>query len=748
MAVGDKIKVGAAGVELSVIDNTKAGFEKAKVNAKKETQALQNQLSNIKIKMDDRLAKIKLENVHLLHKKLKQRLEEKIHLKFDDASIARTRTQLKSVEDALARVKKEAVNKSGTAATNGIGNLFSNVTGISTAQLGIAGVAASVGYVAVEAVKASMEIEGVRNAFNKLNEPNLLNNLREATRGTVNDFELMKVAMRASNFKIPLSKLGTLLEFAQKRAAQTGENVDYLVSSIVDGIGRKSTLVLDNLGISATELQEEVKRVGDFGQATGNIVERELGKMGDVALTTKDKVAQITAAFDNMKIAFGDFVIGATNGFLDFIELMGKYNSISANITAQYEEAANKIIKQNENIIDSWNKAISKARKDASGEASKSTAENLVKLMKETEDKINAVLKGFTIGGIEYSGDLQNELDQLSAKLEVYKNAHKELTTIFDPYKNSIGAVKKRLDLINDMIDKTIKGTKEYNKLIKEQESLEKFLGKGKNNKNLDVEVKIDFDKDKLFEEDVKWLDEIIDQENEIITKRLENETLYSDAKAKLRDEEEEGYKSRMQEEEQIHNLRMSSISEFGNALASLGTHGKTFVNIFNEVLQTAIRIAQAINTINTDKFSGLLGIFSGGLGLVGTLMTLKEGGAVTNYGGGNVSFQPHKKFDSGVNNFVVPPGFNRDNYIVGVQSGERLSVTPANAVSKDDGLNKLAYLLNNLLNATQAQTMTLASKNFNVIINSNVDTFDLIKQKTQPTTNKLNKTGYNLNGI
>jgi hypothetical protein len=165
-----------------------------------------------------------------------------------------------------------------------------------------------VGY---ESIKLAASVEGVATAFNKLGDPYLLEGLRKATKDTISDFDLMKISMRASNFKVPMDVLAKGLEFAQKRAAQTGQEVDYLANSFIDGLGRKSTLVLDNLGISATELQAEIKKVGDFSIAVGNIVDRELGKMGDVALTTADEFAQINAELENMKVKFGDIEIKA-----------------------------------------------------------------------------------------------------------------------------------------------------------------------------------------------------------------------------------------------------------------------------------------------------------------------------------------------------------------------------------------------------------------------------------------------------
>jgi len=165
-------------------------------------------------------------------------------------------------------------------------------------------------------VQLAAQTEGVRAAFNRLNGVSL-NKLREATRNTVGDLTLMQAAVRAENFKVPLDKLATFFEFATKRAAQTGESVDYLVNSIVDGIGRKSSMVLDNLGISATELQQEIKKVGDFGVAAGNIIERSLGAMGDVALTGAQQFDQLNVKVEQLQMEIGQKLLPFTKTWLE-----------------------------------------------------------------------------------------------------------------------------------------------------------------------------------------------------------------------------------------------------------------------------------------------------------------------------------------------------------------------------------------------------------------------------------------------
>lgn len=157
-----------------------------------------------------------------------------------------------------------------------------------------------------EGIQMAAIAEGVRNAFTKLNQPDLLVNLRKETKGLINDFLLMQSAVKADKFNIPVEKLGSLLKFAQQRAQETGDSVDYMVTSIINGIGRKSSLILDNLGISATRLQDEVGKAGDFTKGVINIVNEELEKQGDLALTSAEKAQQSAAKWQNAQLKVGN----------------------------------------------------------------------------------------------------------------------------------------------------------------------------------------------------------------------------------------------------------------------------------------------------------------------------------------------------------------------------------------------------------------------------------------------------------
>ena len=151
--------------------------------------------------------------------------------------------------------------------------------------------------------------DGVTKAFKDMDQPDLLENLRKATKNTVNDVQLMTAAVQAKDFRIPLEDLGKYLQFAQLKAQQTGQSVEYMTDSIVTGLGRKSPLILDNLGISAAEISEKTKETGDFMKAVAEIVDTQLAKAGETYISAADRAAQKTVELENAQKALGDEIL-------------------------------------------------------------------------------------------------------------------------------------------------------------------------------------------------------------------------------------------------------------------------------------------------------------------------------------------------------------------------------------------------------------------------------------------------------
>lgn len=176
-----------------------------------------------------------------------------------------------------------------------------------------------------ESVQAAREAQGITHAFERLDQPGLLDNLRKATHGTISDLELMKASVQANDFRLPLDQLGKYLEFAQLKAQQTGQSVDYMTNSIVTGLGRKSVMILDNLGISASEIKEEMAKTGDMATAVGNIIDKQLAEAGEHFETASEREQQATTDVANAQLQLGQqmqktFGIGSTS----FSEMQAK----------------------------------------------------------------------------------------------------------------------------------------------------------------------------------------------------------------------------------------------------------------------------------------------------------------------------------------------------------------------------------------------------------------------------------------
>lgn len=208
-----------------------------------------------------------------------------------------------------------------------------------------------------ESSRLAAETEGVSIAFARLNRPDLLNNLRDATRGTVSDLELMKSAVQFSNFGLPVEKLSTALEFARIRAKETGQSVDFLVQSITTGIGRQSPLILDNLGINARRVREEFQRTGDFAQAAFNIIQEESRKAGNDLTSFAEKQARINAQIENAQAGFGKFFNQFQGGLFEFFK--GVYDKDTTIAGFLFGEG---LIKGIENVK-AYTKALDEANK-------------------------------------------------------------------------------------------------------------------------------------------------------------------------------------------------------------------------------------------------------------------------------------------------------------------------------------------------------------------------------------------------
>lgn len=360
---------------------------------------------------------------------------------------------------------------------------FQNVLKGVGPAIGVAFSAAAVINFGKEVVKLAGDAEGVRAAFQRIGDAKLLDDLTRATRSTVSELELMKAAVKANNFQIPLHTLAKLLEFATKRAQETGESVDYLVDSIVLGIGRKSPLILDNLGISAVRLRQELKgagvemnTVGDIAAAVGRIAQEEMAKSGDIIETTSIQISQLRKEFEDFKVKAGDKIISVIMTNVDALRMLG-----DENITLWQKIGAFLEDDEYTNSLIEWSKANRQAiidQKDAAAAAQELTGEasavanafneiNQIRLAYEARMAVSMILDEWK----------KLDDDQLKNALENNTNA---VGQYYEEWKKEAKAVREsadaRQELINIMQDLQAEHLKEIKAFANARDNQSEFL--------------------------------------------------------------------------------------------------------------------------------------------------------------------------------------------------------------------------------------------------------------------------------
>lgn len=254
------------------------------------------------------------------------RLKTLIEINTNPQKVKALSDQYKQLKTELDKATKAAFdNKKAMDSVNqSAGSLKTALQGIIT----VAVVRELVNY-SLELVKLAGNAEGVERAFRRsfANSTILLEDLKTATHGTVSEFELMQRTLQATNLGVNVREIPILFEFAAARAQQTGESVDYLVDSIVRGIGLKSLRVLDNLGLSATRLKEQFngaslasQSVADVTKGVAEIARQDLDKMGGYAETAATKIDRIAASWQNLKVIIGERIDPSNSGVGSLID--------------------------------------------------------------------------------------------------------------------------------------------------------------------------------------------------------------------------------------------------------------------------------------------------------------------------------------------------------------------------------------------------------------------------------------------
>lgn len=200
----------------------------------------------------------------------------------------------------------------------------------------------------LELLKLGSESSAIRSSFRNLSGKegldanNFLKDLKKNTAGAVSELTLMKTVSKGKFLGVDMKSMPTLLKFATIRAKEMGVETDYLVDSIVTGLGRKSPLILDNLGLTMNELDAAVIKVAkSHGKLITKVDEqtRAMYLTEAAVLVANDQIKQSSISLDSN--AF--MLERATSKWDDLKEAIGK--SLSEDILGRLAQLDDNLAK-------------------------------------------------------------------------------------------------------------------------------------------------------------------------------------------------------------------------------------------------------------------------------------------------------------------------------------------------------------------------------------------------------------------
>jgi phage-related protein len=231
----------------------------------------------------------------------------------------------------------EILIKAEDKASAALGKIGGSVQSLGKVALaGLAGVGTAAVGAGAALTKFALDaapIEGVAAAFEGTAEAmgrssdELLASLEEASSGMVSQADLMKSFNQAQMLvgDALTSQLAPAMGYLGKVSAATGEDMSYMMDSLVRGVGRLSPLILDNLGIQVDLTAANEAYAASVGKTVDELTKGEqqtalmnqvMEKLAentanypDVAGSAAAQIATLRTKFQNLKDTLGRLVL-------------------------------------------------------------------------------------------------------------------------------------------------------------------------------------------------------------------------------------------------------------------------------------------------------------------------------------------------------------------------------------------------------------------------------------------------------
>ncbi len=243
-----------------------------------------------------------------------------ITLEVDDKGIAKITQAGKEVTKLGDTVKKQ-----GTSIDSSFGRMMKSYD---TFQKGIMAFGGAIVFQqaitgAVNLAKLGAEAENVSRAFSRMSgSGNLLSDLRKATKNAISDLELMRASIVGMDLGASNEQLKTFAEYARLEGVRKGKDTLVTFNEILSGVLRGSTELLDNFGISLTDLTQKTNKMAEANGMNANklselerrqlsvkaateLMNERLAAAGNLELTDAEKVNRLAASWENLSVAIG-----------------------------------------------------------------------------------------------------------------------------------------------------------------------------------------------------------------------------------------------------------------------------------------------------------------------------------------------------------------------------------------------------------------------------------------------------------
>lgn len=748
------VKAGGAYLEFSLnAAKIKSQLSEIGSEVKSAAMKVENTFKSASIRFNNSLAKKSISEIEVSVVKLRANLERKIAMNAPLGELEALKSSINLSENAIKTFKKEAEKPAKVDVADQASKWGMLAVGIQASVTAVTDFVTSMKQLIGESVTSAAQLEVLRSNFKGSEED--LELFRKATAGTVSDSNLIKLSNQSSALGLSLSQQAIFFSLAEDAADSFGGSVENGMEGVIRA-SEGSAKAISSLGIQKKALEARVnelaKAEGDAVQNLDADTQKRIRLQAIIELSgiTLDKVKAkqkdendlieaMGVSVEEARIKLGKFILeGLTpllkkfdesgksiKGFIALVIGMGGTLIQTIPLIVQLY-SANKMF-AGVTAISAASNTANAASIAATGAAAAGATAPVAGFMATVKTGLASmaiyVLPLAALGAVilvfaenvkkidtKKLEDAAKALSQLKVDEKTAKslgfngkveasssNIHNPKTT--NDYRKDVAAMMMRphKDGLSENQPSPIVSTGDNNatKFFEDFNNNKKLLvevNKQLENRNLkDAERNILLEKQLQLQADIYKYEHPTDLTLNADAKKDGGALKYKDTNKILgtqKGDEEDNkpkmldYKDATKDIEEANaaneNFAQSLTGSFTQGIMAGENLGKVFENMIS---QLAGMVIQAL------AFKAIMSVLNVGTGgFLGSILGAHDGGSFVGTSSGVM------KMARG-GSFIVPAGFSNDSFPLMVESGERVTVTPANQVNNFNDKNIVAAL-------------------------------------------------------